>query len=120
MLVKNKKTYYTRYNFFFTKEALHGRNDFCGKAKQKYTKRRQNFRYQQSREGDDRSYLVGAQDIHEASIAFQSRVRQMYLRQAELDPSFKVLGCSDESGAMESPDVIFASLQKMVDEAIDR
>ena len=73
-----------------------------------------------SREGDDRSYLVGAQDIHEASIAFQSRVRQMYLRQAELDPSFKVLGCSDESGAMESPDVIFASLKKMVDEAIDR
>lgn len=73
-----------------------------------------------SREGDDRSYLVGAQDIHEASIAFQSRVRQMYLRQAEMDPSFKVLGCSDESGAMEAPDVIFASLKKMVDEAIDR
>lgn len=61
-----------------------------------------------NREGDDhREYLQGAQDIHEADIAFQKRVREMYRRQAALDPCFITVDCSDESGRMLPPDVIF-------------
>ena len=61
-----------------------------------------------NREGDDhREYLHGAQDIHEADIAFQKKVRGMYRRQAALDPSFVVVDCSDEAGRMLPPDVIF-------------
>lgn len=70
------------------------------------------------RQGDDRSYLAGAQDIHEASIAFQQKVRNMYLRQAEEDPSFKVLNCSDEDGKMADASVIFNKLKALVDEIL--
>ena len=63
------------------------------------------------RQGDDRSYLAGAQDIHEASIAFQQKVRNMDLRQAEEDPSFKVLDCRDEDGKMADASVIFNKLK---------
>lgn len=70
------------------------------------------------RQGDDRSYLAGAQDIHEASIAFQQKVRNMYLRQAEEDPSFKVLDCRDEDGKMADASVIFNKLKALVDEII--
>ena len=67
---------------------------------------------------DDRSYLAGAQDIHEASIAFQQKVRNMYLRQAEEDPSFKVLDCRDEDGKMADASVIFNKLKALVDEVL--
>ncbi len=70
------------------------------------------------RQGDDRSYLAGAQDIHEASIAFQQKVRNMYLRQAEEDPSFKVLDCRDEEGKMADASVIFNKLKALVDEVL--
>ena len=70
------------------------------------------------RQGDDRSYLAGAQDIHEASIAFQQKVRNMYLRQAEEDPSFKVLYCRDEDGKMADASVIFNKLKALVDEIL--
>lgn len=70
------------------------------------------------RQGDDRSYLAGAQDIHEASIAFQQKVRNMYLRQAEEDTSFKVLDCRDEDGKMADASVIFNKLKALVDEVL--
>ena len=63
------------------------------------------------RAGNDRGYLHGAQDIHEADIEFQKKVRSMYLRQASLDPSFVVVDCSDSDGGMLPPDVIFEKLR---------
>lgn len=71
-----------------------------------------------NREGDDREYLHGAQDIHESSIEFQKRVQAMYLRQASEDPSLKVLDCSDETGAMADSDTIFSRLKALVDEIL--
>ena len=65
------------------------------------------------RSGGDRGYLHGAQDIHEADIEFQKRVRSMYLRQASLDPSFVVVDCSDADGRMLPPDDIFAKLRSV-------
>ncbi|MBR6457985.1 MAG: dTMP kinase [Bacteroidales bacterium] len=71
-----------------------------------------------SREGDDRNYLQGSKDIHESSMAFQSRVRDMYLMQAQKDPALKVVDCSDADGHMLPEDDIFAKIKALVDERI--
>ena len=63
------------------------------------------------REGDDRDYLQGGQDIHEASLQLQQEVRSVYLASAAKDPSLRVVDCSDASGAMESPEGIFAKIR---------
>lgn len=68
------------------------------------------------RGGADRNYLEGNQDIHEADIEFQKRVRDIYRSQCELDPNFIRIDCSDQSGNMLPPDAIFAMIQKTVDE----
>ena len=65
------------------------------------------------RGGSDRGYLHGAQDIHEADIEFQKKVRAMYLRQASLDPSFVVVDCSGADGSMLPPEEIFAKLRSV-------
>ena len=67
------------------------------------------------RSGGDRNYLSGAQDIHEADIEFQKRVRAMYLRQASLDPSLIRVDCSDDEGRMLPPDAIFERIKAVVD-----
>lgn len=71
------------------------------------------------RGGDDRSYLDGAQDIHEADIEFQKRVRSIYRRQCELDPKFIRIDCSDEYGQMLPPGAIFAKVKEIIDKAVN-
>lgn len=68
------------------------------------------------REGQDREYLRGAQDIHEADLAFQQRVREVYLKQELLDNRFKVVSCSDHGASMASPDIIFSRIQNLVNQ----
>lgn len=63
------------------------------------------------REGDDRDYLQGGQDIHEASLALQQNVRSVYLAMAAKDPSLRVVDCCDTVGAMDSPEGIFAKIR---------
>ena len=65
----------------------------------------------EAREGHDRDYLQGGQDIHEASLQLQQDVRSVYLASAAKDPSLRVVDCSDASGAMESPEGIFAKIR---------
>ena len=65
----------------------------------------------EAREGDDRDYLQGGQDIHEASLQLQQDVRSVDLASAAKDPSLRVVDCSDASGAMESPEGIFAKIR---------
>ena len=72
------------------------------------------------RGGADREYLEGAQDIHEADIEFQKRVRDIYRQQCEIDPKFIRIDCSDEYGQMLPPDEIFAKVKAVVDEAVNR
>lgn len=67
------------------------------------------------RSGDDRDYLNGSRDIHESDIRFQMRVRDMYRKQASLDPHFIVVDCSDEKGEMLDADSIFAKIRKVID-----
>ncbi|MDE6507152.1 MAG: dTMP kinase [Alistipes sp.] len=63
-----------------------------------------------AREGDDRSYLQGADDIHEASLALQRSVRDVYLDVAVSDPALQVVDCSDACGGMAAPEVVFARI----------
>ena len=70
------------------------------------------------RGGADRDYLEGSQDIHEADIEFQKRVRDIYRRQCELDPKFIRIDCSDENGEMLPPGAIFAKVKAVVDASI--
>ena len=70
------------------------------------------------RGGDDRSYLEGAQDIHEADIEFQKKVRAIYRRQCELDPKFIRIDCSDEYGEMLPPGAIFAKIKEIIDNTV--
>ena len=70
------------------------------------------------RGGADRDYLEGAQDIHEADIQFQVKVRDIYRKQCELDPKFIRIDCSDEEGKMLPPGNIFAKIKEVVDSAL--
>ncbi len=72
------------------------------------------------RGGDDREYLEGGQDIHEADIRFQIRVRDIYRKQCRLDPRFIRIDCSDEYGKMLPPGAIFAKIKKIIDNNINR
>lgn len=67
-----------------------------------------------TRSGEDRSYLEGGRDIHEASIAFQKTVRDIYLSETLRDRRFRRIDCADENGGMLSPERIFASIQSAV------
>jgi dTMP kinase len=62
------------------------------------------------RDGEDRSYLKGAKDIHESSLEFQEQVRLEYLRLREKVDDISLIDCSDEAGGMKAPDLIFESL----------
>lgn len=62
------------------------------------------------RDGDDRDYLQGKQDIHEADLSFQESVRQEYLSLIKSDPDFKLIECFNSTGEMLTPDRIFEKL----------
>ena len=70
------------------------------------------------RGGADRDYREGSQDIPEAEIEYQKRVRDIYRRHCELDPKFIRIDCSDENGEMLPPGAIFAKVKAVVDESI--
>ncbi len=67
------------------------------------------------RAGADREYLEGAQDIHEASIAFQREVRSLYVAQTQLDRQFLRIDCSGPAGEMLPPEAISAKVRAIVE-----
>ena len=66
----------------------------------------------EQREGDDRNYLNGGKDIHEASLSLQQAVRRVYLETAAEEDGLQVVDCSDSEGGMATPDVIFGRIEK--------
>ena len=72
------------------------------------------------RNGHDRDYLAGGQDIHEADIRFQVRVREEYLRLCAGDAHLRRIDCAGADGAMASPDVVFDRVRAVVDEYLHR
>jgi len=69
-----------------------------------------------TRSGDDRSYLNGTTDIHEESMAFQKKVREIYLRVSESDEDLVVINCSKSNGAMLTPVQIFDLIMQVFNE----
>jgi len=61
----------------------------------------------ETRTGDDRNYLNGTRDIHEESMVFQGRVRDIYLKVSETDDRLAVINCSNDEGKMLTPPEIF-------------
>jgi dTMP kinase len=60
-----------------------------------------------SRTGEDRNYLNGTNDIHEESLVFQRKVREIYLKVSQRDSRLCVVNCSDKHGDMLPPLKIF-------------
>jgi dTMP kinase len=63
-----------------------------------------------SRKGDDRNYLNGGYDIHESSLSFQRKVRDMYMSVAEKDKRLAVVNCKNKDGGMLFPEQIFEKI----------
>ena len=57
--------------------------------------------------GDDRTYLLGSNDIHESNLEFQKKVRDIYLMVAEADDNLQVINCRDDDNRMSAPEEIF-------------
>ncbi len=66
-----------------------------------------------ARTGNDRSYLNGSRDIHEESLVFQKKVRDIYLKVAKSDKRLAVVDCSSSSGSMLQPVEIFRMIVKI-------
>lgn len=69
-----------------------------------------------TRTGNDRNYLNGTKDIHEESILFQKKVRDVYLRVSRSDTRLAVIDCSNNNGAMLTPSGIFDLVIKIFNE----
>jgi dTMP kinase len=67
-----------------------------------------------TRLGSDRSYLNGYRDIHEESLEFQKKVRDIYLKVAQADPRLAVVNCSSVKGNMLAPDEIFKLIMEIL------
>jgi dTMP kinase len=66
------------------------------------------------RSGDDRNYLNGVYDIHESSLAFQRKVREMYLDVAKRDKRLAVVNCCNKDGGMLFPEEIFEKIINII------
>jgi dTMP kinase len=60
-----------------------------------------------SRTGKDRNYLNGSLDIHEESMTFQKKVRDIYIQVSEADSRLAVLDCHKNDDSILSPAEIF-------------
>ena len=68
------------------------------------------------RSGHDRTYLNGTKDIHEVSMAFQKRVRDIYIEVAQSNEQLAVINCSDKDGNMLPPLEIFYHIIAIIKE----
>ena len=66
--------------------------------------------------GNDRDYLNGNRDIHEESMVFQKKVRDIYLRVSESDGHLAVIDCSNSVGTILPPTEIFDLIIKVLNE----
>lgn len=66
------------------------------------------------RTGDDRDYLNGSSDIHEESLDFQKKVREIYLKIAYSGNHMTVVNCSNTDGSMLPPRKISMNILEMI------
>lgn len=71
------------------------------------------------REGADRDYLQGNDDIHEADLDFQGQVRNIYLWQVKQNADFEEIDCGDSNNQMLSPELIFDKIRNRLNEILN-
>lgn len=71
----------------------------------------------EERQGDDRDYLQGKKDIHEASLSFQESVREVYIECAGGDDRYKVISCCNAQGDMATADIIFNRIKDEIEKS---
>ncbi len=62
------------------------------------------------RHGDDRDYLKGSIDIHEASMNFQEKVRQVYLSLEGKEKNYSIIKCYNEKQEMLKAEEVFEKI----------
>ncbi len=72
----------------------------------------------ESRTGNDRDYLNGKSDIHEESIDFQSKVRDVYIGLVSEDANFNIINCSNNKNEILEPKQIFEKIISHVEPLI--
>jgi dTMP kinase len=72
-------------------------------------------RLKSQREGADRDYLKGKDDIHESDFDLQKRVREVYLEQTAIDKNFVPVNCVDENVKMKAPQIIHKEIISLIE-----
>lgn len=72
----------------------------------------------EQRVGQERDYLNGAKDIHEANISFQERVREIYLQECSRDSKFIKIDCRGDNGEMAQPLDIFNKIKNAINSSL--
>ncbi len=67
------------------------------------------------REGDDRNYLNGKEDIHEKSLDFQQQVYEEYLKLVKEQPDFCCIECADSNHNFLSREDIHELIMKQIE-----
>ncbi len=63
-----------------------------------------------NRQGDNREYLKGKEDIHESDISFQEKVKKMYLWHCETNKNTLKIQCNHDEHTMLPPNDIFEKI----------
>lgn len=71
------------------------------------------------REGADRDYLKGNDDIHEADLDFQQEVRNIYLWQVQENTDFDEIDCSGQDNQMLEPSLIFEKIKTRINDILN-
>ena len=66
------------------------------------------------RSGKERNYLKGLQDIHEADLDFQKKVRIEYIEHSKTDETLKIIDCFDSNNQMLKPREIFGRITDLL------
>ncbi len=67
-----------------------------------------------NRKGDDRIYLEGRDDIHEADLEFQKKVRDVYLSLEQSEKNYHILRCYNDDLDILTPDLIIGEIIKRI------
>lgn len=71
------------------------------------------------RVGSDRDYLQGSEDIHEADLDFQKKVRGIYLWQVSENKDFEEIDCSSVENMMLDSESVFEKIKERINNVLN-
>jgi dTMP kinase len=72
----------------------------------------------EEREGEEREYLQGKRDIHEADITFQERVRNVYLDECSREGGLVRIECAGNDGGIATAGIIFEKVKIFIENSL--